>query len=147
MADITKIQPNFLQYLEEERFEELPAEVYVRGFLRSYARELRLDEEDIVELYFIQTGQQRAERVDTDEFEASNTFDDQSRLARFANQTSLSRYAYGIGLAALVLVATVVVLMFTGNDTDDQASANFQSEWSVESWQPSVESSDDWRQR
>lgn len=147
MADITKIQPNFLKYLEDERFEELPAEVYVRGFLRSYARELRLDENEIMEAYLNQTGQGLARQVDFSKDDSIASIEEQSRLASFANQSSLSRYAYGVGLAALVLIATVVVLMFAGNESSDQASANFRSDWNVESWQPNVESSDDWRQR
>lgn len=42
-AQDTRISPRFLEALEEEQFEALPAPVYVRGFLRSYANYLRLD--------------------------------------------------------------------------------------------------------
>lgn len=147
MADITKIQPTFLAYLEEERFEELPAEVYVRGFLRIYARELRLDEEAILSGYAAQTGRALAARIVVEETEQRGGTAESSSLARFADQSRLSRYAYGIGIAALVLIATTIVLMFTGNESNDQASANFRSDWNVESWQPAVESSDSWRQR
>ncbi|MBI2765836.1 MAG: helix-turn-helix domain-containing protein [Chloroflexi bacterium] len=44
----TRISARFLQALEAERFEELPAPVYVRGFLRSYANFLHLDPEPLV---------------------------------------------------------------------------------------------------
>lgn len=39
----TKIRSKYLQALEEERFELLPGETYVKGFLRSYAEYLGLD--------------------------------------------------------------------------------------------------------
>ena len=39
----TRISARFLEALEMERFEDLPADVYVRGFIRSYAAYLRLD--------------------------------------------------------------------------------------------------------
>jgi len=39
----TKIRGKYLQALEEEQFELLPAETYVRGFLRTYAEYLGLD--------------------------------------------------------------------------------------------------------
>ena len=39
----TKIRGKYLQALEEERFEALPAETYVKGFLRTYAEYLGLD--------------------------------------------------------------------------------------------------------
>lgn len=42
-AQDTRISPRFLAALEEEQFDALPAPVYVRGFLRSYANYLRLD--------------------------------------------------------------------------------------------------------
>ena len=42
-AQDTRISPRFLEALEAEQFDSLPAAVYVRGFLRSYANYLRLD--------------------------------------------------------------------------------------------------------
>jgi transcriptional regulator with XRE-family HTH domain len=42
-AAATRIQARHLQALEEERFEQLPEPVYVRGFLREYAGFLGLD--------------------------------------------------------------------------------------------------------
>ncbi len=42
-AQETRISARFLDALEAERFEALPAPVYVRGFLRSYANYLRVD--------------------------------------------------------------------------------------------------------
>jgi curved DNA-binding protein CbpA len=38
IAGVTKINPMYLRCLEEERFEDLPSPVYVRGFLVSYLR-------------------------------------------------------------------------------------------------------------
>ncbi len=43
VAQDTRISARFLEALEVEAFNELPAPVYVRGFLRSYANYLRLD--------------------------------------------------------------------------------------------------------
>ena len=40
---ITKVNPVYLRCLEEERFQALPAAVYVRGFVTAYARCLGLD--------------------------------------------------------------------------------------------------------
>jgi flagellar biosynthesis protein FlhG len=39
----TKIARTYLQALEDERFEDLPALVYTRGFLSELAKQLRLD--------------------------------------------------------------------------------------------------------
>jgi curved DNA-binding protein CbpA len=37
VARVTKVNPAYLRCLEEERFSELPARVYVRGFVMAYA--------------------------------------------------------------------------------------------------------------
>lgn len=47
----TKIQVKYLEFLENGEYGKLPADVYVRGFLRSYARHLGCDEEAILRLY------------------------------------------------------------------------------------------------
>lgn len=45
----TKIDVRYLEALEEERFEDLPPLPFARGFLRTYALELGLDPEPLVE--------------------------------------------------------------------------------------------------
>ncbi len=49
VAQDTRISPRFLEALEAEQFDELPAPVYVRGFLRSYASYLRLDAQPLLD--------------------------------------------------------------------------------------------------
>lgn len=44
VAADTRINPAYLEAMEAERWELLPAPVYARGFFRSYARYLRIDE-------------------------------------------------------------------------------------------------------
>ena len=51
VAEHTKISRNILQAIEEDRTEDLPARVFVRGFLRQYARFVGLDPEEVVSLY------------------------------------------------------------------------------------------------
>jgi hypothetical protein len=47
----TKIKSSYLEALEAEDFENLPAPVYARGFLRTYARYLDLDPEPLIAEY------------------------------------------------------------------------------------------------
>jgi cytoskeletal protein RodZ len=47
VADITKIRTDHIRALEEGRFDAFAAPVYVRGFIRTYARLLRLDTDEI----------------------------------------------------------------------------------------------------
>lgn len=47
----TRIRALFLAALEKEEYDELPAEIYVKGFLRNYALFLGLDPKEVMEKY------------------------------------------------------------------------------------------------
>jgi flagellar biosynthesis protein FlhG len=47
----TKISTKMLESIEEERFEAVPAPVYLKGFLKAYAQFLGLDPQKVVEDY------------------------------------------------------------------------------------------------
>jgi curved DNA-binding protein CbpA len=51
VAGVTKINPTYLRFIEEERFSELPAEVYVRGFVTAYASCVGLDAKRVAASY------------------------------------------------------------------------------------------------
>ena len=51
IASQTRIQQRHLQALEEEDFASLPAKVFTKGFVRSYARSLGLDEDEALQLF------------------------------------------------------------------------------------------------
>src|SRR5215470_16996263 len=51
VAKVTKIQPRILERLEAGKLDGLPAEVFVRGFVRSFARCVGLDEREALRRY------------------------------------------------------------------------------------------------
>ena len=51
MVSKTRLRQYLLEAIENENWDILPAPVFVKGFIRSYARVLALDEEDIVNQY------------------------------------------------------------------------------------------------
>lgn len=51
VSRVTKIRVEYLQCLEEGKYDELPADVYVRGFLKSYGNFLGVDEHSLVKLF------------------------------------------------------------------------------------------------
>jgi transcriptional regulator with XRE-family HTH domain len=51
LAKLTKVPERSLERLEAGAFEDLPAEVFVRGFLRSYCRAVGLDAEEMTRSY------------------------------------------------------------------------------------------------
>ena len=51
ISRVTKIRVEYLQYLEEGNYDKLPADVYVRGFLKSYGDFLGIDEQYLMKLF------------------------------------------------------------------------------------------------
>jgi cytoskeletal protein RodZ len=51
VAQITKLRRHYVEALENEQWDNLPAPVFVKGFIRSYAQALGLDETIIFDLY------------------------------------------------------------------------------------------------
>lgn len=51
IASTTKVREYYLKALEEDRFDRLPQKVFAKGFVRSYARSLGLDEAECVRLF------------------------------------------------------------------------------------------------
>ena len=66
----TRLAVKNLEYLETDNFEAVPAKVYVRGFIRTYAIFLGLDVEYLLSKYEVQTGQTHRTKGDLWEVEA-----------------------------------------------------------------------------
>lgn len=60
IAAVTKINPLYLRFLEEERFGDLPAPVYVRGFVSAYASCVGLDARRVAASFMARFESQRA---------------------------------------------------------------------------------------
>jgi hypothetical protein len=94
----TKIRGKYLRALEDERFDLLPSETYVKGFLRGYAEYLGLDGQ----LY-------------VDEYNSRFVTDDEVRARRSASrQRGRSRRTEtAVVLGVLAAIATVTVVVIT----------------------------------
>jgi curved DNA-binding protein CbpA len=51
VARVTKVNPTYVRFIEEERFSELPARVYARGFVSAYASCVGLDPRKVADSY------------------------------------------------------------------------------------------------
>jgi cytoskeletal protein RodZ len=98
VASKTRIRTDFVKALEEGNFAKLPDQVFARGFVRSYARSLGLDEEDAIHR-FIQSAGACYEKQD--ERERLKVRQAEEERKRRANRKAV---AIAIGLAILTLV-------------------------------------------
>jgi len=156
LAAITKIQASHLEYLEADRFEELPAPAYTRGFLKSYAKELRLDTDEMMEAYTRQTGSQVAVPSKRISLAAAAVLPDvgatdahgtvaTSADGKFADPSRVGRVMYAIAIALLVVGLALSVLVFGGDATSNQTAAVFQQSVESDGWRPAPDGQDDWR--
>jgi len=51
LVQITRVPLRMLQRIEDDRFDELPGEVFARGFLRAYARAVGLSPDTVLNRY------------------------------------------------------------------------------------------------
>jgi cytoskeletal protein RodZ len=99
VADVTKISLRYLEALEQDRFDVLPAPVFAKGFLREYSRYVGLDVDEVVNSFLIATG----EAVAASETEEVETSESPPR-----SKISISAV---LAVAAIITVVVVVALL------------------------------------
>lgn len=115
----TKIRPKYLRALEDEQFDILPGQTYVKGFLRSYAEYLGLDGQ----LY-------------VDEYNSRYIHVDEETPLRARTTSSFGRasprFESSVVLVALAAIAIVTLLVFAawqfGSNTPNTAIPDFSTE-------------------
>jgi len=98
VASKTRIRSDFVKALEDGNFAKLPDQVFARGFVRSYARSLGLDEEDAIHR-FIQSAGAFYEKQD--ERERLKIRQAEEERKRQANRKAV---AIAIGIAVVTLI-------------------------------------------
>jgi len=94
----TRIRSDFVKALEDGNFSKLPDQVFARGFVRSYARSLGLDEEDAIQRFTKSAG---AYYEKQDERERLKIRQVEEERKRQANRKAVS---IAIGIAVLTLM-------------------------------------------
>jgi cytoskeletal protein RodZ len=104
----TKIRGKYLRALEDEQFELLPAETYVKGFLRTYAEYLGLDGQLYVDEY-------NSRFVTGEEYEARrHARRSTARLQRRSRRTETTVVL--IALAAIAILTVIVISAWTSSN-------------------------------
>jgi len=100
VASKTRIHPDFLKALEDGNFAKLPDQVFAKGFVRSYARSLGLDEEDAIRRFTESAGNFYNKQ---DELERHRQEQAENERRKRANRKVVIA-AVGVALLALVLL-------------------------------------------
>ncbi|MFN7939995.1 MAG: DUF4115 domain-containing protein [Thermoanaerobaculia bacterium] len=110
IADSTKISVRYLEALEQDRFDVLPAQVFVRGFLREYARFVGLDPDEAFNHFLASYAVPRP---------AAGA---ESPTPR--RRASPSAWGYGLllGLAVVIFLAIAAILSFYARRRNESAA-------------------------
>lgn len=111
-AEKTRISRTFLEALENGEYSVIPGEVFVSGFLRSYARELGLREKEVMARYKEAVGQSQS--VSTDAPVAASKPAPPAVERKF----SLSK-AVGI-VAVIALLFIIFAVIFSNEESEPQ---------------------------
>nr|NIQ02526.1 DUF4115 domain-containing protein [Nitrospinaceae bacterium]NIR56481.1 DUF4115 domain-containing protein [Nitrospinaceae bacterium]NIS86942.1 DUF4115 domain-containing protein [Nitrospinaceae bacterium]NIT83780.1 DUF4115 domain-containing protein [Nitrospinaceae bacterium]NIU45983.1 DUF4115 domain-containing protein [Nitrospinaceae bacterium] len=118
IALTTKISIKFLRALEEGRFEDLPGEVFIKGFLRSYSQAIGANIEEVMAAYHESSGQQE---------EAQPAAEIPESPAPEGSQSSRQKALAAAGVALLVLGIGVYWLTSDrsprGTSSEDRSTA------------------------
>jgi len=107
----TKIRAKYLKALEEEHFEVLPGDTYVKGFLRTYSEYLGLDGQLYVDEY-------------NSRFAREEEFPVQSPAARQPRARRMESNFVVVALAGIVAVTILVVVAWKFGSSGANTSAN-----------------------
>lgn len=110
VASKTRIRPDYVKALEEGNFAKLPDQVFARGFVRSYARSLGLDEEDAMHRFIQSAGAFYDKQEERERLRVKQAEDERRKKAN----RKVVVAAVGVALLGLVLLlsreqSTVVV--------------------------------------
>jgi len=106
ISDASKISLRYLQALEDERFDLLPAMVFAKGFLRQYARYVGLDQDEVVNRFLIASRDESEEEEEADGEEAAGG----PGLGAPRALDGAWKYAILIVVVAIALLAIVFLL-------------------------------------
>lgn len=101
VASKTRIRSDFVKALEDSNFAKLPDQVFARGFVRSYARSLGLDEEDAIQRFAESAGAFYEKQGERERLRQRQLEEDRRRRS--------NRKAVGIAIMAAVL--TLIFLL------------------------------------
>lgn len=98
VASKTRIRTDFVKALEDGNFAKLPDQVFAKGFVRSYARSLGLDEEDAIHRFIQSAGSFYEKQDERERLKVRQIEEDRKR------QSNRKAVAIAISIAVLTLI-------------------------------------------
>jgi cytoskeletal protein RodZ len=118
VADYTKISKMYLDYLENDDYAKIPAKLYVKGYISSYASFVGIDENEALKLYY--SFQNETDDVDVINSEIlQNKKNSKIPYLRLGNKFWLF-----LSFCVLVIASMAAYNSFFQNQTETMANSN-----------------------
>jgi cytoskeletal protein RodZ len=125
IADRTKISMRYLEAMEADRFDLLPAPIFAKGFLREYARYVGLSPDDVVNHYLSVNHPEELEAASRDDTKVTRA---KPKLVDPGQPPVRRNWSYGLLLAllGLILLVLVAVAAWFADRRHEQSSSSRQ---------------------
>ena len=111
LHQITKIQKRYLIAIEDEKFDELPGDFYVRAFVKQYADTVGLDGDDLLKEY--EDDLPKAKTAEYSDHIAQAVESRASQRKTIGNQVSRSRRYVPTIIITVVIILVLAAIWFT----------------------------------
>ncbi|MDD6431932.1 MAG: DUF4115 domain-containing protein [Lactobacillaceae bacterium] len=111
LQQITKIQKRYLIAIEDEKFDELPGDFYVRAFVKQYADTVGLDGDDLLKEY--EDDLPKAKTAEYSDHIAQAVESRASQRKTIGNQVSKSRRYVPTIIITVVIILVLAAIWFT----------------------------------
>jgi cytoskeletal protein RodZ len=120
IAHSTKISTRFLTALEENRFEDLPGEVFIKGFIRAYGQAIGLNADELLAAYHETSGT----RPESEAFPSAAP----EAVEEVPEKPDNPMLKAGLGIgAALIIIISGVYWLTTGGDSTPEPARETRS--------------------
>ena len=123
IADNTKIHMRFLEALENNHYDKLPGEVFVKGYIRSYAKTIGTDVEEILAIYDESAGKEKKDKIWSEEEQGKRQFRQKQKFRNFLVWC-------GVIIAGIFFLILVFRLFIFSSNPDAQ-NKGFKTDYST----------------
>ena len=145
VAAMTRIPKTMLRHLEADRYDEYSAEVFARGHLRNYAREVQLEPEVVLQAFDRHTGKlssspERSERSVEERVAAGGADEEPWWEIEWGQMTQQVQATHMVAVVLVLAALFVVFGVLTGNratagdpsEFPETSGAAAQGDWEME---------------
>ncbi|WP_251717121.1 helix-turn-helix domain-containing protein [Lactobacillus agrestimuris] len=141
----TKIQSRYLVAIENDEFDKLPGDFYVRAFIRQYAQIVGLDGKELLSEFHQDVPESKPDEyvensIDNKSEEVRETTDNKKNLWK----NYLPKIAIGLGVIIVILVVYVLYARLSSNNqnnTAENSNVSVSSQTSSKKTKPAVKKS------